>query len=195
MTRRRTARVARRRATIATAALLLAGLSPAAEAHEAADRCRQLGLLVPICTNVERLERGIQRTGVSVADYTDNVSQVVEIADFYFAPRIIQVFDESRVVFVNRNPEGGNRHSISSSDFGADERILPAPGFEFGAGRGFRSSAKLMPGDAFVLDIDIASMDPAAYLPTGFGDYYIGYHCYVHGASQMSGLIRVLPRG
>lgn len=177
------------------ALVALAMLAPvAASAHEGADRCRQLGLLVPVCNGVEQAERGAQRMGASFADFTDNLTQTVDVADFYFAPRVIQVFDRSRVVLINRNSEGGNRHSVASSDFGSEDRILPVPGYEFGAGRGFKSSGALQPGEVFVLDIDIASMDPASYMPTGFGDYYIGYHCYVHGAAQMSGLIRVLPR-
>lgn len=162
-------------------------------AHELEARCRQLGQLAPMCTAIGEVENGLARTGISAADFTDDPTQTIEITDFYFAPRIVQVYDHTRIVFTNTNPVGGNRHSLSSSDLGSEGRVLPiAP--EFGAGRGFRSDGVLQPGDTFILDIDIAAMDPVSYLPTGLGDYLIGYHCYVHGAAQMSGLIRVLPR-
>lgn len=181
-----------RRVFAAIAALLLCAPSSGG-AHELEARCRELGMLAPMCDATRELEQGAARTGVSAADFTDDPGQQVEITDFYFAPRIVQVFDRTRIVFTNTNPLGGNRHSLSSSDLGSDGRVLPiAP--EFGAGRGFRSDGVLQPGDTFTLDIDIAAMDPVSYLPTGAGDYWIAYHCYVHGAAQMSGLIRVLPR-
>jgi hypothetical protein len=161
--------------------------------HELEARCREFGLLAPVCDGAREVEQGLARTGVSAADFTDDPVQEIEITDFYFAPRIVQVFDRTRIVFRNTNPTGGNRHSLSSSDLGSDHRVLPLIP-EFGAGQGFDSNGLLQPGDVFVLDIDIAAMDPVSYLPTGLGDYWIGYHCYVHGAAQMSGLIRVLPR-
>lgn len=171
---------------------LLLGALPAS-AYEGEVTCRRLGLLAPICDRIGQVESGAARLGASYADYTDDPVLVVEVRDFSFAPRIIQVYDGQRVIFRNTNRAGGNRHSLASSDLGSDQRVLPLPGGGFGGGRSFRSGL-LQPGESFILDIRIATMDPRAYLPTGFGDYLIGFHCYVHGASQMSGIIRVLPR-
>jgi hypothetical protein len=181
----------RLRTTVAIAAML-ATLTPAI-AHEGEVQCRRLGGLAPICDRVGQLEDGLARSGVSYADLTDDPILVIDVRDFSFAPRVFQIFDGQRVVFRNGNPKGGNRHSLASSDLGGADPILPLPGSGFGGGRAFRSGL-LQPGESFILDVNIPTMDPEAYMPTGLGDHIIGFHCYVHGASQMNGYIRVLPR-
>lgn len=182
----------RRFAALGIIAALVATGSPA-QSHEAAARCRQLGLLYPVCVAVDSVEQGAARTGVSAADYTDDGVLEIDLTDFAFAPRIVQVFDGQRIIFRNRNRFGGNRHSLASSDYGSDQRVLPIPGGGFGGGRAFQSGV-LQPGESFIFDVRIATMDPRGYLPTGLGDQLIGFHCYIHGASQMSGVLRVLPR-
>lgn len=160
-------------------------------AHELEARCRQFGIVAPVCNAVATLEQGSERTGVTFADLTDDPVFEIDIADFYFAPRIFQIYDGTRVIFRNANPVGGNRHSLSSSDLAGPTPIVPPR--SFGGGGAFRSGL-LRPGDVFILDVYVARMDPRGPLPTGLGDHLIGFHCYVHGATQMSGLIRVLPR-
>lgn len=174
-------------------ALGLISLLTPALGHEGEVQCRRLGGLTPVCDRVGQVEQGLARAGVSYADLTDDPVLVIDVRDFSFAPRVFQIFDGQRVIFRNGNPMGGNRHSLASSDLGGDRPILPVPGGGFGGGRAFRSGL-LQPGESFILDVRIATMDPEAYMPTGLGDYIIGFHCYVHGASQMNGYIRVLPR-
>jgi hypothetical protein len=107
--------------------------------------------------------------------------------------------DQQWVVWTNNNPPGGNRHSVASSDWGCDapsvlsscQPVLPVPGLAFGGGRAFKSPGPLQPGASFALYVDIAHMSPDAYVKVRDGTYLIAYHCYIHGAAQMQGMLVV----
>jgi plastocyanin len=146
---------------------------------------------------------GMERTlgGVSWDDFRATGGGEIEAANFYFAARVVLVHDGATLTWVNENPPGGNRHSVASSDWGCDpsgwtgpcQPVLPVPGANFGGGRAFKAPHPLQPGEEFRLTIDIASMNPAGYVALQNGNYLIPYHCYIHGAAQMSGLIVVTP--
>lgn len=178
----------------AAAAALAAGVPAGAPAHtlgeEADARCREAGVDASACALVRAAEEGLQRPGVSFGDFRDDGTADIEVADFYFGPRLAVVRDGQTVRFTNAVPPGGNRHSVSSADWGGPSPVLPAPLLGFGGGEAFRSG-RLEPGDTFFLPVDVATMDPRGYVPLPSGDVLISYFCYIHGASQMSGQLLV----
>jgi len=178
-------------------ALLIAAVlasSTAVSAHtpfEAAyEECLSRGIASQLCAVILDAEAVAQRPGVSVADFTDDAGGAIEIADFYFAPRFSVVANGQTVSFRNSNRPGGNPHSVSSGDWGGSEPVLPVPVLGFGAGEGFRSG-KLGPGEPFEVTVDVATLEPETYLLLPNGDALIGFHCYIHGASQMNGVLLV----
>jgi plastocyanin len=163
---------------------------PNARAGELNRQCVEAGMDALACDAILTLETAAQRPGVSVDDFTGDDKASIQIADFYFAPRISLVRNGQTVSFANANPPGGNRHSVSSSDWGSTTPVLPIPVASFGGGRAFRSG-RLGPGEPFTVLADVAALDPAAYLLLPNGDAIIGYHCYIHGAAQMNGVLVV----
>jgi plastocyanin len=139
--------------------------------------------------------------GVSFEDCRDNgdAGCHVEVANFYFASRVLVVSDGQTIEFENGNPPGGNRHSVMSSDWGCAMPdsgcvpVLPVPGANFGGGQGFAQA--LPPGGTFDLTVDVASLDPQAYVLTQDGTAVIAYHCYIHGAATMNAYIVVPAAG
>lgn len=166
----------------AAVVLALVALALPARADPITDACPEAP-----CAAVED---GLRRPGVSYDDLTGDDVAAVAIDDFYFAPRAAVIRDGQTVVFTNRRPVGGNRHSVSSADWGGPEPVLPVPVLSFGGGEAFRS-ARLQPGTAFTMTVDVAQIDPRAYVPLPNGDVLISYFCYIHGASQMNGQLIV----
>jgi len=185
----------RRAPSVRWPALLLAlALTPASAGtlgEDAARECRARGVPRDVCDRILAIEDGLARPGASAGDLSGDGSTVeLLIADFYFKPRLAIVRDGQTVVFRNNNAPGGNRHSFASADWGSNEPVYPIPVSSFGGGRAFRSGV-LDPQTTFTLTIDVATMNPDAYLPLPNGDVVIGYFCYIHGASQMSGQLLV----
>ena len=174
--------------------LLAAAMTPAPAGplgEDVAARCRSAGVPQAACDVILPVEDGLARPGLTAGDYTEDGARVdLEIADFYFRPRVVRVRDGQTVVFTNTNPPGGNRHSLSSSDWGGNRPVLPGPIGGFGGGRAFGSGV-LDPGATFTLEIDLATMDPEAYVPLPNGDHVISFFCYIHGSSQMNGQLVV----
>ncbi|HEV8360998.1 MAG TPA: hypothetical protein VGR28_11140 [Candidatus Thermoplasmatota archaeon] len=137
--------------------------------------------------------------GISYEDCRDNGADGcnVEVANFYFASRVVVISDGQGIEFENENPPGGNRHSVMSSDLGCAMPdsgcvpVLPVPGANFGGGQGFAQA--LPPGGSFELEIDLDELDPQAYVMLDDGTAVITYHCYIHGAATMNGIIVVAP--
>lgn len=134
---------------------------------------------------------GLKRAGggVTLADYRDDASGTVEVADFYFASRVMLLRDGQTVTFGNANPIGGNRHSVTSSDWGGGEPVLPVPGATFGGGAAFKRA--LQPGEQFSFGFDIAAMPAESYVALPENWFLVPYHCYIHGAAQMSAYVLV----
>jgi plastocyanin len=178
--------------------VLFALTAPSASAgpldHELYTACVEAGAPEAGCATMRSVADGLERGGVSAGDFTGDGAVAIEVADFYFSPHLSVMRNGQTVVFTNTNRAGGNRHSVSSADLGGDEPVLPVPLGSFGGGRAFRSG-RLEPGDPFVLTIDVATMDPRAYVPLPNGDYLIGFFCYIHGASQMNGQLLVTNDG
>jgi plastocyanin len=180
------------RAPALTILMVVAAIAPATAdtaGREAERACLDAGLDAGVCALLVEVEDGAARAGLSAGDFSDDPAAAVTIADFYFEPRLTMIRNGQTITFRNDNLPGGNPHSVSSADVGGDSPVL-APGGEFGGGRGFRSG-RLAPGDPFFLTIDLATLDPAAYLVLPDGSALISYHCYVHGAGQMQGQIVV----
>lgn len=173
-------------------AAMVAPTHAAPNRDEVADACRGTGAPAVVCGLVIAAEDGLARPGLSFGDFSSSGERRVdlEIADFYFRPRLARVRDGQTIVLTNSNPAGGNRHSVSSSDWGGARPVLPGPVAGFGGGRAFRSGV-LDPGATFTLAIDIATMNPEAYVPLPNGDHLISFFCYIHGSSQMSGQLLV----
>lgn len=163
------------------AALLVLAAHPAG-AGPITDACG-----ADVCAEIEE---GLVRPGVSADDLRGDEIAMIEVADFYFAPRLAEVRDGQTVQITNTAPTGGNRHSVASADWGGGEPVLPVPGISFGGGAAFRS-ARLQPGTAFIFEIDLSTMDPNGYVALPGGDVLIPYFCYIHGASQMNGQLLV----
>jgi plastocyanin len=166
------------------------GFGTHAPAGELLRRCTEAALDAAVCDAVRTVEDALQRPGVSFEDFTSTTTATIDIADFYFAPHLSLVRNGQTVSFSNGNAPGGNSHSVSSSDWGGSEPVLPLPFAGFGAGDGFRSG-KLGPGEPFTLVADVAALDPVSYLLLPNGDALIGYHCYIHGSAQMNGVLVV----
>ncbi|MCA1814527.1 MAG: hypothetical protein LC624_11355 [Halobacteriales archaeon] len=188
----------------ASGAMLLAMLLPAVLAgplgEEVADRCFELDPPDEApCEVAEGVFGGLERPGASFGDFRGDEAVALEAANFYFSPKVSVMHDQQWVVWENGNPPGGNRHSVASSDWGCDathalgdcQAVLPVAGLAFGGGRAFKATAPLQPGGTFALYVDIASMDPDAYVQLQDGSYLITYHCYIHGAAQMQGQLIV----
>lgn len=155
--------------------------------EEVARECRARGVPDEACDAIIAVEDGLARPGLTAGDLSDDGARVeIDVADFYFKPRLSLVRDGQTIVFRNDNPIGGNRHSLSSADWGGEEPVYPVPGPSFGGGRAFRSGV-LDPGSTFTLELDMATMNPDAYFPLPNGDFLIGFFCYIHGAAQMNG--------
>lgn len=173
-----------------TLAACIASLTTIAPAGELNRRCVDADAEAAICAAALTLENGLERPGLSVEDFTTQPTARIEIADFYFAPRIAVVRNGQSVSFTNTNAPGGNSHSLVSSDWGGPEPVLPVPFAGFGGGEGFRSG-RLPPGAVVTLVADVDALDPVSYLVLPNGDALIGYHCYIHGSAQMNGAILV----
>ena len=177
-------------------AVALLGL-PAVGAHttqqEAVGFCVGKGAPGPVCNILNATFEGLKRPGVSAGDFTGKHHDVavIDVADFYFAPRVAKVRDGQLVAFQNINLVGGNRHSVASSDWAGASPVLPIPGGAAGGGRGF-SSGVLQPESALVLRIDLASIHPDAVVPLANDEYLIAYHCYIHTATVMQGQLIVV---
>ena len=142
------------------------------------------------CATCDEVEEGLQRPGISYGDATADDVAEIEVADFYFAPRLAEVREGQPVAFTNTAPVGGSRHSVISADWGSSEPVLPAPVLSFGGGAGFRSE-RLAPGTSFFLTVEVDELDPETYVVLPGGDLLISYFCYIHGSSQMNGQLLV----
>lgn len=173
------------------AVLVAIAIAPApSDAGALARACRDAGVDAAVCGAALAAETALERPGASADDFTADDVASVRIADFYFAPRVSIVRNRQTVTFINVNPPGGNRHSVISSDWGGTQPVLPIPVVGFGGGVAFRSG-KLGPGEPFTVVADVAALDPAASVLLPNGDALIGYHCYIHGSAQMSGVLVV----
>lgn len=134
---------------------------------------------------------GLERLGggISWADCTDDAECEVEVADFYFSPRVTVVDDGQEVTWFNENGPGGNRHSVMSSDWNSAQPVLPVPGVNFGGGASFR--AALQPQGSFSLEVNVLDLEPESVVRLPDGSALIPYHCYIHGAAMMQAWLLV----
>lgn len=131
--------------------------------------------------------------GVSYADERSASEVVVDVGNFYFAPRVLQVDADQTVIFRNTSVVGGPRHKLVSSDPLGARPVLPVPGpLSFGGGCGWASPTMLGGDDwPLVLSDPVDAQCGSALSAPSFDKVIVPYHCNIHGASQMSGYLVV----
>lgn len=151
---------------------------------------------------IDAVFAGLDRAGggVSYDDQRDTVDAPIDVAvgSYYFAPRVLQVDPGQIVRFVNTSGPGGNRHRVSSSDWGSVKNLgspqhaaFPVAGpLSFGGGS--FSSGVLQPGDSWEWDMPARgerSPFPESGVPLGIDKVLIPYHCNLHGSGTMNGYL------